>query len=233
MTDLSFEVAGRRLAATLILPVQASDSPETSKLIPGVVFVHGLGADRQGYIKRAKVLADKVGVASMAVDLSGHGNSEGDLRFLTLRDHLRDLSMANDVLAAVDRTDPDRIGICAASYGAYLAVLLTSIRPIASLLLRAPALYGDESMNKPLDNLVTTATAGAGDFLAVLSSYTGRVMIVESDKDQVVTRDIVDNYLRRIQRGRLKTIVGAGHVLNSPEQHALFMSYIVSWAREL
>lgn len=233
-TQVSIAVDGRTIAGTLTAPAANRDTPKASQRFPGVIFVHGLGGDQQGYIVRAKVLSGRLGICSLTLDLSGHGSSEGDLASLTPRDHLRDLTEAFEILVSDDRIDPDRIGVCAVSYGAYLAVLLSSFRPVKSLLLRAPALYEDGQLNESLNSgRTTTSPANASNFLAALRKYDGKIMVVQSGKDKVVTRDILDIYLRNIRYSKTNTIADACHVLASKQQRELFMSFILSWAQEL
>lgn len=231
---ISIDVDGRTLAGTLAAPTVTNSASEASRSFPGVMFVHGLDSNQAGYIARAKVLSDRLDVFSLTLDLSGHGRSEGKLTSLNPYDHLQDLTKAFDTLVSDKRVDSDRIGVCAASYGAYLAVLLSSLRPIKSLILRAPALYEDSQLDESLGSgRKTIAPVNASQFLTTLRKYKGKIVVVESGKDKVVSRDILDIYLRNIRNGTVASIADAGHVLESVQHKALFMSYILSWAREL
>jgi uncharacterized protein len=232
-TLVSIMVDGRTIAGSLTAPTITEPTHESAR-VPGVIFVHGLDGNQEGYIARAKALSDQFPILSLTLDLSGHGHSEGNLARLTPFDHLRDLTEAFDTLTSYERVDPARIGVCAASYGAYLAVHLSALRPIKSLLLRAPALYEDSQLCEPLaSGRRTTASANASQFLETLRKYDGRITVVESGKDKIVTRDVLDLYICNMQHGTVNTIADAGHVLESVQQKALFMEYVQSWAKEL
>lgn len=58
--------------------------------------------------------------------------------------------MAYDALRGAEGVDPARIGVCGASYGGFLAALLSGLRDPKRLLIRAPALYPDDWLDLPL-----------------------------------------------------------------------------------
>src|SRR5262252_1043341 len=62
---------------------------------------------------------------------------------------LRDVLAAYDFLAAQHNVDADSIAVVGSSYGGYLAALLTALRPVKWLALRAPALYKDSDWKLP------------------------------------------------------------------------------------
>jgi uncharacterized protein len=229
--SVTFDVDGRTVHGTLTAP-QVDGPPATGT--PGLIFVHGLGGSQQGYVRRAGVLAGEVPVISLSFDLSGHGDSAADLEALTPRDHLDELVAAYDLLVEQSGVNADRIGVCGVSYGAYLAVLLSSLRPVTSLLLRAPALYGDHELDESLRRgRSTSSEAPANLFLTTLHEYCGQVSVVASGEDEVVSPETLDRYLAHIRYNTLVTIPGAGHVLDTPEHRAVFLKAIVDWARDL
>ena len=136
MIELKLASESRTLDADMVTPVGTTTSA-------GLVFVHGLKSDQQGYIERAQAAADKLPCTCLTFDLSGHGGSGGDWSELFVKDHLDDVVAAYDAVSAQPQVDGERIGVCAASYGSYLTGRLVAIRPVARLLLRAPALYDD------------------------------------------------------------------------------------------
>ena len=68
---------------------------------------------------------------------------------MTREDNLHDALAAYDTLAGEAAVDDRRIAVVGSSYGGYLATLLTKVRPVKWLALRAPALYKDTEWNEP------------------------------------------------------------------------------------
>jgi uncharacterized protein len=123
---------------------------------------------------------------------------------------------AYDRLAAVQGVDPNRIGVCGASYGAFLGARLVSDRPVNRLLLRAPAL-GDD-LSGP----------------ASLGTYMGSVLVVESGRDEVIPHTTIATYLEACGgRARHEVIDGATHALTDPRWQQAFVDLIVDWCKDL
>ncbi|ANY08393.1 alpha/beta hydrolase family protein [Pseudonocardia sp. HH130630-07] len=124
---------GTVLAADLLVPAGAGR---------GLVLVHGGGVDRHegGFFDRlAAGLADG-GIASLRIDLRGHGESSGAPQDVTLA------GVGNDVLAAVDaladRLDVARVGVLGASFSGGVCASVTARRPdrVTQLVLLNPLL---------------------------------------------------------------------------------------------
>lgn len=180
----------------------------------GVLFIHGSGSSQRRYAERAEAVTAATHGAALTFDLTAHGESDKPGGPVSVADHLADVTAAYDELAA--RHGVDRIGVCGASYGAYLAVLLTSRRPVARLLLRAPA-RGHHAERR-----------------AALEAYAGPVMIVESGADEVIGQETIRAYFAELGREvRHEVIAGASHELAQPAWRQRFQDLIVEWFRDL
>jgi uncharacterized protein len=144
VSDIVIPSGSRELAARIIAGARSTSRQR------GLVFVHGLDSDQSGYRDRALAAAAELDAVCLTFDLSGHGRSTGALDELSARDHLGDVIAVTDALVGQVAVDPNRLGVCGASYGAYLAALLRAERPVQRLLLRAPALYGDDVFDMPI-----------------------------------------------------------------------------------
>jgi pimeloyl-ACP methyl ester carboxylesterase len=217
---------GRTLAARLFRPSRPAG--------PGVLFVHGLYSSQAGYEERAEALVRRIGAVCLTFDLGGHDESEGLVDALSISDHLEDVFAAYDRLAAESDVDPSRIGVAAASYGAFLAALLVARRPVARLAIRAPALYADSELDVPLGARVETAdipeTSAA---LEALERFPGPVLIVESEKDEVVPADMTAAYRRARPDAEHVTIAGARHHLSRHEWRAAFLTVLLEFFQDL
>jgi pimeloyl-ACP methyl ester carboxylesterase len=225
--ELTFPSHRRRLAGCVFEPARRDTSGA------GILFVHGLDSDQGGYRERATAAAEGFGATCLTFDLSGHGGSAGSRAELSPRDHLNDCVAALDTLASRPGVDPGRIGVCGASYGAYLAALLISHRPLRSLLLRAPALYSDSDLDLPggarLSGSQTPETAAG---LRNVATYDGPILILESERDEAIPHSVVEAYLSADRTARHEVLPEATHSLTEDRWRAAFVEIVVAWFGE-
>ena len=227
MTELALTSGGRRLAANLVAPEGVTSGA-------GLLFVHGFGSSQRGYLERAGAATRQLGCTCLTFDLSGHGASEGELSELFFRDHLGDVGTAYETLAAQPSVEADRIGVCGASYGAYLSGHLVSIRPVARLLLRGAALYDDGVLDLQLRQLrPSRRMPEADDFLAAIGRFEHETLVVESERDETIPHPIVERYLDALTHGHHRVIAGATHDLGRDDWRAEFRQIVVDWFRPL
>lgn len=93
---------------------------------PAVVLVHMLGRSKDEWSVVAERLVD-AGIASLAIDLRGHGRSAGNGS--ELRAMVADVRAGLDWLAANPAIRPDMLGVVGASLGASLAALAAAEAP--------------------------------------------------------------------------------------------------------
>jgi pimeloyl-ACP methyl ester carboxylesterase len=194
-----------------------------------VLFVHGLGSSRATNVERADAVSRAHSATCLAIDLGGHGDSTGRLTQVTPRQNLADVVASYDTLASVPGVDPGRIGLCGASYGAYLSVLLTAFRPVNRMLLRAPALYADDCFDRGLGQRRSGDQATAPTPLAHLALFPGPVTIVESEHDEVISREIIAAYLAALPRAVHVIQPDARHALTDPAWRATFQRMVVEF----
>jgi pimeloyl-ACP methyl ester carboxylesterase len=204
------------------------ERPALSQPGPAILFVHGQGSSQIGYLPRAKALTEQLGVTCLTFDLTGHGESP-TLANVTARDHLNDCKVAFDALASHPGVDEHRIGVCGASYGGYLAALLSGQRVIARLLLRAPGLYADVAIDTPLDRRGTSSSdAAAAELFASLARSRADVLIVESEHDELIPHSVIEAYLRECPRAQHEILRGARHGLSETDEVA-FIRILGEW----
>jgi alpha-beta hydrolase superfamily lysophospholipase len=132
--------AGRpvTLAAADGTPLAGMFYDASPRPAPAVVLVHMLGRSKEEWSIVAERLAD-AGIASLAIDLRGHGRSMGDGSALATM--VRDVRAAIDWLAIQPAVRPDRLGVVGASLGASLAALAATEAPaVRAIALISPSL---------------------------------------------------------------------------------------------
>jgi pimeloyl-ACP methyl ester carboxylesterase len=225
--EIVFTSDGRDLNGRIFRP------PRPDQPAGGLLFIHGLHSDQNGYAVRAEAAVEALDVACLTFDLSGHGRSPGVLDDLAPRDHLHDVIAAYDRLTGELET-PRPVGVCGASYGAYLAILLVEHRPVERLLLRAPALNRDDAFEMPLRERGVSSPSHARVALDNLSHFTGEVLILESGRDEEIPHEFVEAYLAACQgRARYEVIPEATHSLTDERWQRQFIETIVRWFRPM
>jgi hypothetical protein len=231
----SIPVDGQQVEATLVVP---------RTLIPGVLFIHGWGVDRDTYLNRARELA-ALGCICLLFDMRGHAATAEQRDEVTREDNLADVVAAYDHLAAHPMVDPGAIAVVGSSYGGYLAAVLTGVRPVRWLGMRVPALYQDEDWLVPkqelrdhgLEAFRQQSVEPAGNrALGACAAFRGDVLLVPSGEDEVIPEPVTRNYLRALTGVRSLTyrvIDGADHALSQQPWQQFYASLLLGWINEM
>jgi uncharacterized protein len=208
---------------------------------PAVLFVHGWGGNQQQYLSRARAVAE-LGFICLTFDLRGHARSDEQRETVSREDNLRDLLAAYAALAGQPSVDSKAIGVVGSSYGAYLAAIMTAQRAVRWIALRAPALYNDAGWELPKRKLHEDPDFGAyrrrtvpaeeNRALRACAAFRGNVLIVESEKDDVVPHPVIANYLAACTQAQSVTyrmIEGADHGLSDASWQRTSTSFLLQW----
>lgn len=214
-------------------------------LVPGVLFVHGWGGSQQQYHERAREIAS-LGCVCLTFNLRGHAETRPQYETVTRENNLRDVLAAYDLLANRRHVDPDRIAVVGSSYGGYLGAILTSLRPVLWLALRAPALYidtgwevpklqlhKDQDLNTYRRHMVKAAENRA---LKACADFKGDVLLIESEHDSIVPQMVLQSYREACTHARSLTyrcIAGADHGLTSDHDQEAYTRLLVNWMSEM
>ena len=232
---ITIAVDGQQMAGTLVAPGSA---------MPGVLFVHGWGGNQDYYLPRAREIA-AIGCVCLTFTLRGQAPEDPQHATVTREQSLRDVIAAYDVLAGRPGVDRSAIAVVGTSYGGYLAAILTTLRPVRWLALRAPALYKDADWTLPKQRLDRDELAAyrrmsvrADDnrALRACAAFAGDVLIVESERDDIVPHPAVASYRAAFAKAHSLThrvITGADHALSAERWQQAYSSLLVTWATEM
>lgn len=100
---------GDELVGTMFLP-------DTAKPAPVIVVCHGAGEFKENYFELCELLAEK-GIASLAMDMHGHGQSQGERHNVNIKEWVADIRAAIDFLYDHPHVDAIRLGAFGLSSG--------------------------------------------------------------------------------------------------------------------
>jgi uncharacterized protein len=236
LEKLEIPVDKGSIAGTLLAPATA---------VPGVLFVHGWGGSQEQDLVRAREAAG-LGCLSFTFDLRGHARYELQRETVTREDNLNDLLAAYDFFTGLRGVDSSSVAVVGSSYGGYLATILTSLRPVRWLALRAPAIYKDESWELPKRKLHADPDLVAyrlrevrpedNRALRACAAFKGDVLIVESEHDSIVPHPVIANYVTAFSQAHSLTsrvIKGADHALASDECQRAYTTVLMNWLTEM
>lgn len=214
-------------------------------LVPGVLFVHGWGGSQKQYLARAREVA-ALGCVCLTFDLRGHAQTKLQYETVTREQNLRDVLAAYDTLVERRHVDPDAIAVIGSSYGGYLASVLTAMRPVKWLGLRAPALYIDTDWESPklllhrqqdLKGYRRSFIPAEGNrALRACQEFQGDVLLIESQFDDIIPRTVLTSYREACKHARSLTyrcVQGADHGLTEVADQRAYTALLVAWLTEM
>lgn len=228
-------VDDHHIAGTLVAP---------NTVVPGVILVHGWDGCQQQYIERAHEIA-ALGCICLTFDLRGHAGDRARHDSVTREDNMEDMLAAYDLLVGHPAVDGATVAVAGSSYGAYLAALLSSRRPVRWLSLRAPALYKDDDWDRPKYSLnrqelnayrASVVTADHNRALAASAAFKGDVLLVESEHDTFVPHTVIENYRNAFHQAHSMTyrvIKEADHALSQQAWNDSYTKILVNWMGEM
>ena len=227
---------GQRVAGTFV-------SPRT--LMPGVLFVHGWGGSQEQYVARARAVA-ALGCICLTFNLRGHADTRPQFETVSRSTNLRDVEAAYDRLVARRYVDPHAIAVIGSSYGGYLASILTTMRPVRWLALRAPALYMDSGWDLPKlqlrkdQDLVTyrrnIVPAESNRALRACQAFQGDMLLIESEFDDVIPASVLASFRQASTQTKsltFRSIKDADHGLTTEDSQRAYTTFLIGWLKEM
>lgn len=181
MKLLSLNIGSRKLAAIKSLDKE-----------PVLFFLHGGGREKEKekHIYLMNGLAKK-GIGSLAFDAGGVGASGGSFHLTSLASRVTE---AKKLIYQLTKT-PRRIALCGGSMGGYVAIKLTELIPVDTLILICPAIYDKAAyrvrFGPDFSEIIRRKNSWRkSDALKILSKYHGKLILIIPEKDNVIPPEV-------------------------------------------
>jgi esterase/lipase len=196
--------------------------------------------------ERYKELAKRVseiGIIGLTINIRGHGDRKDKFDESTINQGVSDALASYDFLTSHDFINPERVGICGASYGGALAAIVAGQRNVKSLILRAPATYTEEMMEESYKNLMdqerklfhVMEDLNNTPPIRSLDNYSGDLLVILSENDAIIPEIIPDAFLfaARNARGKERIVIKeATHNLSENSWREEFINKSVDWFKQ-
>lgn len=208
---------------------------------PVILAIHGWTSEMARYPERIAPLI-KMGWTGLLFDMRGHGETGGELKQLSAKDHHQDCLSAYDYIKSIEDADTENITVFGSSYGGYQACLLVAKRPVKNLILKAPAQYDDvlfgvpdkqrspETMqyrsrhHNPQDNMT----------LKAINNFKGNILFIECEKDEQVPKQVINDYRDAITVNYdYELLIDADHACHAPGSNQAMINVMTKWFRKL
>lgn len=208
---------------------------------PQVLVLHGAGNSNR---RRFQLLREELlinGISSIAFDFVGHGDTGGDLKRSSLSSRTR---QACTVVDSLNLRQP--FSIIGASMSAYTSVKLLEHYHVKNLILLVPAMYAAQADSLPFNEGFAEVIRQPqswirSDAWGILAGFTGRLLIVAGENDQIIPRDVInriyDSAVNAAER-RLYIAPDASHYVftdlraNNPEEFERVFGQICDMLKE-
>jgi len=196
-----------------------------------VLISHGLGSNKDDF--KYKSLQKKLAAAkisSLAIDLLGHGESDGEYDDLTLTETIDDILCAKHEL---ERRGYSEVGFVGYSFGGVGGIMSAEKEQFKFLVLISPPTYynareviksgihvlrevrktnkRNPQKKKAHANIKFFKDYGSQDSYAAAEKINAPVLIIQGDKDKIVPVKRTIELHKKIKGAKLKLFKGANH----------------------
>ncbi len=219
--------SGRKLHGVLAIP--------DAKTFPVVIICHGYASSVRSKTRIAlsrRLLLQ--GIASFGFDFTGCGESEGELKQLTLSQGLDDLTAAYFYVKHLKSVDKNRIGVLGSSFSGSVAVLFAAENRVKALALKSPVSdYGSIS-RVPLDSEEKRKQfSDDAEKYAIYSSaekIKAPTIIVHGSSDDVVPVEQSKKLFSHLKcEKKLEIIKGADHSYSDDRHFSRMVASVSEW----
>jgi pimeloyl-ACP methyl ester carboxylesterase len=216
------------------LPV--SSSPEPS---PGLLVLPGWDDDGQQQFTALQGALQPKGWTCRRANLPDSDWPAPQREATSREDALR--QALDDYYALSSSLNGGHAVVLGFSFGAYIGAYLAGARPVRGLVLRSPALYPDEDWSTPKEDLdkrdlveyrQRPHAPSENSALACCARFEGDVLLVDSERDQVIPSPVIASYEAAFLRARSVTrytLEAADHQLSDPRWQLAYLGVVLRW----
>lgn len=213
-----------------------------------VILAHGYLSDKESRTnaKLSKML-NKAGISTMAFDIYGHGESEGDVESLTIT------KAVENVLAVYDFAKSrryKRIGLSGSSFTGIVSLIAATKREFSALSLKCPVFdsktlwdrrHGKKKIEewKKKGYLVQFGKrwryeayedASGYDMKKIASGITAPTLVIHGDKDRTVPLSHAKGIIKHVSgEKKLAIVKGADHFFKEPAHFRKMINASFRW----
>jgi len=201
--------------------------PKNQGVFPAFLFFHGSGgSNHYSFDFLVNHLKDRF--VCLSFDHLGYGKSSGRIEDFTLEDKLNQAKFVLKFLLEKKFVDKENISFIGSSMGAHIACRLTEFFSPKNLILRAPACYRKDYERVkmtpgwlPWDQKNKIWPQKPSLALESLRKFNGRLLIVESEKDEVVPKSLITDFFNtavNVSYKKIAVIKNAPHKIRDKQQ---------------
>ena len=155
------------------------------------LFLHGAGRSTRATFTRLRQTLYERGIPSASFDFIGHGETGGSIERTSL--HQR----TGQAAAVIRHACSEPVNLIAASMSGYTAIRLTEQFAVGNLILLVPAVYAahayDICFGPEFSKVIRVHNSWEeSDAFGILSRFTGNLIIIAAESDDVVPREIIE-----------------------------------------
>ncbi|MBI2029847.1 hypothetical protein HYT02_05505 [Candidatus Gottesmanbacteria bacterium] len=212
--------------------------PNLRKKYPAILFIHGASSNLHSFDLLIDQLKNRF--ICLTFDHLGCGQSAERFSDLTLKSRFEQAQFMLSYLLKIKNIFIDKIIIVSTSMGAHIASRLTESGKIGYRILRAPASYQKDYENVkmtsgwlPWDKSNKQWPWKPSFALEAISKYNGNLLIVESEKDEIIPGEVINEYLKqakKVKNKKLEVIKEAPHrISDKPQFNRKFLKIVVDF----
>lgn len=166
-------------------------SQNDTEILPRFIFLHGAGTGNKEKVHSIAAPILNNGTNILTLDFSGHGESTGELKKGSLKKRVKE---AESVIHELASQEP--LTICGVSMGGFIAIKILDLFKVDTLILFCPALYDSAAYDIRFDEGFTeiirqTESWHRADVLNTLNNFTGQLLIVMGEKDDIIPPGVI------------------------------------------
>lgn len=235
ITKVKIPTANNKQLAAMILRPEGFTGKR-----PVVLAIHGWTSEMARYQERIAPLIE-MGYIGVLFDMRGHGETGGELKLLSAKDHHEDCLAAYDYIKNIKDADIENVAVFGSSYGGYQACLLTAKRPVKHLILKAPAQYDDALLEIPdkqrssetTEYRLHHHTPQDNQALKAINNFRGNILFIECEKDEQVPKQVINDYREAINTNlTYELLIGADHTCQTSGSNQAMIDVMTKWFKK-